>query len=284
MSRRRRGAASAISLFSFQDIITSVTAIVILLVLILTLELVIRTETRGVAAEDRQVAVQLRGAVAALERQAATLRAELSAAQAAALRGASFSESEVRQRKQVAAARAAELAAEIAALERDLARAASNRRRSEGALLTTRQKPTESAETVAEINARVSEIEKSNAAERERQKMLRAEGINPTVEKTLVFNPPPGESLVPILVEVSRDGLAAVIPGNGRPLRFPEVNGEFTQWLEGIDRTKEYIVVVLRPSGIRTYEAVLAAIRGAGIALGSELVGESMAISLGTGK
>ncbi len=49
MSRRNRSRA-AFSLFSFQDIITAVTAIVILLVLILTLELISRRQQ--VAAAD----------------------------------------------------------------------------------------------------------------------------------------------------------------------------------------------------------------------------------------
>jgi hypothetical protein len=256
----------------------------ILLVLILTLELVVRTKTQGVAVEHRQVAVQLRSAVDALERQAAALRTELSAVQAAALRDASFSEAEVRNRERVAAARATALAEEIAALEADLASAASMRRRSEGDLLTARRQPTESAETVAAMSARVSEIEMSNAAERARQNMQRAKGIDSSGAKTLVFNTPPGESLTPRLLEVSGDGLAAVNPGDGPPVRFRGVGGEFTRWLGSIDRTREYVVIVLRPSGIGTYDAVGAAIREAGLALGLELVGESMAVSLGSGK
>ena len=64
MSRRGRSKDVAISLFSFQDIITSVTAIMILLVLILALELATRVATKGMAAEDRRVAQQLKRSVA----------------------------------------------------------------------------------------------------------------------------------------------------------------------------------------------------------------------------
>lgn len=284
MSRRRRGAASAISLFSFQDIITSVTAIVILLVLILTLELVLRTQKRGGAQEDRRVAHQLQRAVAAMERQAATLKAELAAAQVNAVRGASFSESDTLRREQVASKRADELAEEISLLERELRSAVAKRRSSEGELLTTQQKPTESADHVAAMVARAAEIEQANAAEEARQKANRAKGAGASGAKTLVFNKPPGESLTPRLLEVSQDGLAAVVPGQRAPVRFSDVDRGFKRWLERIDRHKEYVVVVLRPSGIDRYDDVVAAVREAGIALGSELVGESMTVSLGTGE
>ena len=56
MARYRRHGAEPFSLFAFQDIVTSVTAIMVLIVLILALEVVMRSRTAGVAEDHRAVA------------------------------------------------------------------------------------------------------------------------------------------------------------------------------------------------------------------------------------
>ena len=134
MSRRGRSKDVAISLFSFQDIITSVTAIMILLVLILALELVTRVATKGMAAEDRRVAQQLKRSVAEMEKRLDRLRKEASAAQAAASDAAGFSAKETAEKQAKAARAAKELQDEIRRLEVQLRDAQSSRRTAEGRL------------------------------------------------------------------------------------------------------------------------------------------------------
>lgn len=284
MSRRGRNREAAISLFSFQDIITSVTAIMILLVLILTLELITRTQQKGVAAADRQVARDLRQAVEDMERRADALRAELADLQSSARQSATFSEEETRRREQEAAARAAELAEEIALLESRLRQAASARRQAEAALVDVPTLPPDaSAEHVAAMDARAQDIEEVNRRERERQRQAKAKPGDEA--PTLLFNRPEGEALRPRLVEVSGEGVAVMGRDGEEPRLFRGLlaAAEFDRWLESLDPSKDYVVVILRPSGIGRYDKVLEAVKDAGLGVGAEMVGESMPVSLSDG-
>lgn len=285
MSRRGRSKGAAISLFSFQDIITSVTAIMILLVLILTLELISSTRQRGVAAEDRRVASGLRASVDAMERDVATLRSELATLQAVATRSAAFSAADIRSREHKAAARARELAEEVALLDSRLRTASAARRRVEADLLAAGPvRPEDSADHVAALEQRVDAMEAANRAEDERQRQVRADTSPSNVAASLVFNTPPGELLVPRLVEVSAAGLATVEPDGRQPRRFRGPGRDFEAWLEALDSTAEYVVVILRPSGVRRYDEVVEAVRQADVGVGAELVGEATAVTLGQGK
>lgn len=284
MSRRGRATGAAISLFSFQDIITSVTAIMILLVLILTLELISRSQQRGVAAEHQRAARELRVAVGDMEGRAAALRAEIATLQSAARRSAAFSAAETRDRERQADERARRVMAEVDLLQSRLRAAAAARRRDEALLVADRSEaPRESAEHVAAMNARATEMEEANRAERDRQRRVRAREDGAADAPTFVFNLPPGETLAPRLVEVSAAGIAVTAADDGTPRRFPRPDGNFERWLSGLDSRSEYVVIILRPSGLKFHDAVKQAIESAQLAWGLELVGESMPVALGKG-
>lgn len=285
MSRRGRTTGAAISLFSFQDIITSVTAILILLVLILTLELITRTKQRGIAADDRRMATQLRKSVEDMERQAEALRAEIATLQSSAKLMAAFSETEVRQRARDADARTKQLTQEIELLETELRTAALSRRRTEAKIVADHAAaPEASAAHVAALTARAAEMEEANRTEQERQKTARTSTHAHTTASTFIFNAPPGETLAPHLVEVSGDGLAVLEKGGSPPRRFTSPGRKFDHWLASLDATTEYVVIILRPSGVSSYDAVEQALKTAGVAMGAELVGEATNVSLGDGR
>lgn len=281
MSRRGRTTGAAISLFSFQDIITSVTAILILLVLILTLELITRSRQRGVAVEHRRVAEDLRGAVADMERRSAALRSEIATLQSAARQSAAFSVAETEARSRRAAERAREVDAEIEMLESQVRAAASARRRDEGALVAERSgAPLESAERVAAMDARAAEMEQVNQAERAKQRDAKSAKIDASAAPTLVFNMPRGATLKPQFVEVSSVGLTVMGPDGALGRRFSGTDAAFDRWLSSLDSGSQYVVVITRPSGLRFHDAVIAAIESANLRYGLELAGEAMPISL----
>jgi hypothetical protein len=283
MSRRGRAKGSAVSLFAFQDIITSVTAIMILLVLILTLELITRSQQRGVSVEDRRVARELGQNVTALEERADLMRAELVAIQSAAGRAASFSEAETRRRTKQADELAAQVAEEVELLEGELRKAGTARRNSERELLASQAGPAqESVAHLEAMNDRAIAMELANTAERERQAETRV-GPTQAAAATFVFNASRDTSLEPRLVEVAGNGLSVLEAGAPQPRRFSGPGPAFNRWLAERDAGSEYVVVILRPSGIKLYNQVLEAVRKAGLAVGAELVGESMAVGLGSG-
>jgi hypothetical protein len=288
MSRRGRSKDVAISLFSFQDIITSVTAIMILLVLILTLELITRTATKGMAAEDRRVARELKKSVADMEQQLEHLRREAAGAKEAASDAAGFSASETQRRQTDAEQKAKELEQEVARLELQLRNAQASRRTAEARLVSTQAAPPEAIKDRADsLTRHASQMEEVNKEERNRQteeEKKAREGTSPAT--TLVFNAPPGNALSPLLVEVSKDGLVAVLEGGAATRKFGwgflGPSTDFTTWLQSRDKQREYVVIILRPSGLEKYDATRQAVVTAGFEVGTELIGEEMSLVLGT--
>jgi len=287
MSRRGRSKDVAISLFSFQDIITSVTAIMILLVLILTLELVTRVATKGMAAEDRRVAQELKRSVAEMEQRLEQLRKEAAAAQAAASDAAGFSAKETAEKQARAERAAKELQEEIRRLEVQLRDAQSSRRTAEGRLAASQtDDPEATAARAREADARAAQMEAANREEQRRQESETKRASDGTAAaRTLVFNAPPGTTLEPLLVEIAKDGLVAVGSDGESPHRFAwnllGLPAGFGDWLKGRNKTREYVVLILRPSGVERYDAVREAVVSAGFDVGTELIGEQMSLVLG---
>ena len=287
MSRRSRSKDVAISLFSFQDIITSVTAIMILLVLILTLELITREATKGMAAEDRRVAQELKRSVADMEDRLEQLRKEASLAQAAASDAAGFSAKETAEKQARAERDSQELREEINQREVQLRDAQSSRRTAEGRLTASQtEDPEAKAVRAKEVDARAAEMEAASREEKRRQKADEKEAREGTATaRTLVFNAPPGSTLEPLLVEIATDGLVAVGTDGGSPRRFAwtllGLPTSFGEWLRARDKNREYVVLILRPSGVDRYDATREAVVSAGFDVGTELIGEQMSLVLG---
>ena len=97
MAARRNSNRAAFSLFAFQDIITSVTAIMVLLLLILALELVSRVANVGVSEEHRKAAQQLRASISEIEAELEAKRAQVDAQRSLAAEAVQFSMEELEE-------------------------------------------------------------------------------------------------------------------------------------------------------------------------------------------
>jgi len=219
-----------------------------------------------------------------MERQADTLRAELTSLQASARRSASFSADETRRRERKAVEMARTIAEEVDVLETELRTAASTRRRAEATLITDpAARPEATAVHVAAMQARAIEMEEANLSESVRQAAAQAAGNDLAVARTLAFSRPPGGQLEPRLLEVSGQGLAVLEPGTTEPRRFPGLGRAFNRWLASLDGRTVYVVVILRPSGLDLYDRVTEAVKDVGLQMGAELVGESMTVTFAAG-
>lgn len=286
MSRRGRRSESPISLFSFQDIITSVTAIMILLVLILTLELIAKMDRKGAAVDDRRVVEDLSQSIEAMRKRCRELEQQTANAQSTAEKVASQSVRQVesdlrREQRRSEAARQKLAALVIKAQEAKEALRAAERE------LVKVQKATpvarDAAARASRAAATAAELEKSNERERLRQEVAKKElADQPKSVSKLVFNPPVGEQLKPLLIEVSNAGVAAMnddgsgVQDFGWGLVGPST--EFTAWLARRNKSREYVVIMLRPSGLDRLEATRKVISDAGLELGVELVSDEMDI------
>jgi len=285
MARSRRAAGPAISLFSFQDIITSVTAILILMVLILTLELISRLRRGGASVADVRSAGRLRVAANELARNIRELEQELDARSRSAEAVATFSADELGRSAEEYARQAAGLQEAIADIGRQVERAASERRAAESELVEIeKQRPEvehilDQAEDIAAATKGLIDRNTEASARLSMQEArTRQAGRLPT---TLVFNAVEGDAPKPRLVEVSGAGVR-LLDGEDRgdvhPWPLFGVHESFSSWLAALDRQREYVVIILRPSGMSRLDQVRAVIEGKSLGVGLELVGENMTV------
>lgn len=286
MARRGRGNGSPISLFSFQDIITSVTAIMILLTLILTLELITKMASRGVAADDRRIATELRQSLETLRKRLDELRAQTADARHTAIQVASQSIEQLETDRRRTQRSSESLTTSITSLKSQLKAARRKRNDSEKALLQAHRDGPDTARAhgqAARDRSAAKILEEQNEAEVRRQHDVEKElAEHPHLVSTLVFNPPQGEELKPIVAELSAQGIAVLTDDDeglkafGWGILGPPNN--FIRWLTDRKRDREYLVIMLRPSGLDKLESTKEAITSKGFELGLELVSEDMDI------
>ena len=180
------------------------------------------------------------------------------------------------------------LTARIASLGVAAREARLERRDAESDLVQMEKKETESSRhrsQAAKDMAAAKVLEENNKKEQDRQEKVEKDlKESPSVASTLVFNPPKGQLLWPILVELSGNGVAVMSDENsgaenlGWGLIGPP--DAFVKWFAGRTKANEYIVIMLRPSGIARLEATRTAIIAAGLEVGLELVSDEMDIVL----
>jgi len=288
MSRRGRANGSPISLFSFQDIITSVTAIMILLVLILTLELIARLNLKGVATEDHLTAVELDQSIDALRERVTQLQSQTKNVRDTARRVAAQSVPEIDAERRAVQRQCEDLRKRIDSLEPDAREAGMKRRNAEQELVEAGHGLPDAVRVEQQglrDQAAAMALEQQNTAESTRQKDRERDLQDaPQSVSTLVFNPAKGLSLKPILIELTDHGVAVMgdhkngVHRYGWGLLGP--SSDFVNWLAARDSSREYIVIMLRPSGLDRLEPTRQAVYDAGLELGLELVGGEMDIVL----
>ena len=267
MSRRGRSGPT-ISLFSFQDIITSVTAIVTVITLLLALDLVQRKQSKA-SDSSTMLAVEVLNRL----RQA---EAEL-----AALQTTSATTEEIT--RDVAATSPAELRAEIAeresaieALERERTRlqhqAEATEARRKDVLVEQFDLEPAKRET-SQVELTITELE------RQRREEL--------AENRLVYALPRGTTQAGWLIEVDgSDLLVAPLGRPAKPLKFTAGVSLFSssavkQLEHWIDREKlfsAYFLILVRPNGSNIFGDVQASLLRKKISHGSDLIGEDQVV------
>jgi hypothetical protein len=280
MPRKKSG--QPISLFSFQDIITSVTAILILILLIMTLELVTRKRTEA-ASSPAATREQLETAVARLEDHVASLRSRVKAStqvQASQRPRAEIEAELTVAENQLHAARVR--LEEVASVLRE-----STRLRFEAVArreaITNVESQVESLERRSEADESDAEqIETANQREQERQAEQRQQvDEKPRAGTELVFNRPANSGRTPWLLEISSDGCVALKLGsNTRRALGKVVDGTspFGNWLASLQARDDYCLLLVRPSGVGYQGKVESALEQAAIPYGVDFIGEDQAV------
>jgi hypothetical protein len=282
----RRKPAAAFSLFSFQDIITSVTAILILVMLLLSIELVSRRRQQA-ATDPDATRRQMAASVSRLESLTAVLREEVTA----------------RRTKRPARSREAAQREFVRVREEFEA----TRRRHDETLETqvTVSRLLKDAEAVAAARAgdveKVAQLEKQ--AEADRQQADRLEDANrkekdrqakrkseiadtPRSGTELVYNPQTDSNRRAWLVELSAAGITAVLLGGDRKEKLGadvSDSGQVARWIDELTPDGDYCLLLLRPSTPSSLEEEISVrLRNKGIRYGVDLIGEDQTVRDGT--
>ena len=262
MSRRGRG-GTPFSLFAFQDIITSVTGIMILVTLILALE-VIQKREGSPDNRTRQLTEDLDAAV----KQAAATQATVMATQAEIdrLRTAlTETDSNLRETVKVDQTQVSRKLQDLAELNKLL------------------------AEELAQSKRQVEESEKASDAINQEKESRESdnqslEQINATVQKKIeelrkmraanrvIFNQSSSSAKTPWLVELNADTiLAAEMGKKGKPQTFKSP-GAFTAWAVKRNRSSEYFVLLIKPTTISHFVAIRERLQQIGFDVGFDLL------------
>lgn len=245
----RRRAASPFSLFSFQDIITSVTGIMILVTLMLTIELLYRKE-HSPAAKTAQIAQRLQQAVEShrreaerLDREVEELRRELARAQTEILHLAAFDPQRV-------VSQTAELRELTAALEARLGEVRAEQAAAELRRQAAAQEQARRADDSKTLQQLLTDIRESE------QQLERLKQSN-----RVIYNAANGAAKRPWLIELSaREMLVAPAGASARAERFADL-AAFRQWLDRRDAGSEYFVLLVKPTGIERFTPALETLR-----------------------
>ena len=261
MSRRGRSMA-AISLFAFQDIITSVCGIVIVIVLLLAIELTSRRATPHATEQHNAAqAVDVSAESQQLEQELAQLTRESTANAELIERSGKLSAVELERRKGTLSQDEARLLEQL-----ESARVAA----AELAVRTAEA----AARSAADATLRKA-LASLQAEQRQLEQSIRDEKTSPRVR----FAFPRGKERSGVLAVVSQ-GKILVGPIENAAItdRFESrsesvVARDFLRWARG-SQAGGYVLVLIRPSGTDVWDELQTELRGSGLSFGFDLVSE----------
>lgn len=280
MTRKRRNAA--FSLFSFQDIITAVTAILILILLIMTLSL-IRQKKNTEATDGSASRKALEEITTDLLLQRNQLRdMEQSLEQnKKQQRSRNGLESEITSQRQ----NLSELRSECDALEntkKDIVRVEIQLQKKimemEGEFTQLELIEVE----IDQLKKQQMVVKQRNVLERDRQKerIDHSQVDGQPIGDALIFNASDQTGLQPWLLNVSSSGLTAYQLGKGN--QIPLGNGagsiEFSKWLSSRSSDRDHCLILVRPSGIKSLQAIQERLELTGLPFGIDLIAENASV------
>ncbi|HUY34067.1 MAG TPA: hypothetical protein VMV69_15065 [Pirellulales bacterium] len=262
----RRGAKSnPITLFSFQDIITSVTGIMILVTLLMALELSQR-QLQTPAVQTAVVVAELEPAVDEAQREVDELEARLAARDTELQELAGFDARRLHAETADAERQIARLESDVAQLETRARRAQEQRRE-----IQTRQASRRADWDAAE------ELTRRLEAARRRLEKLRS-------SNRLIYNSPVGAAKSTWIVEVTDAAVSTAPLGVSAPATTfgadtaSERLAAFLAWAAGRDRGSEYFVLLVKPSGITAFVELRDELGKLGFDLGFDVVAADQTI------
>lgn len=262
----RRGQNSTpISLFSFQDIITSVTGIMILVTLMMTLELVQRTMTSP-AVQTAVVTSEVETRTQQMRQRIEELKGELERRRLASEVLQGIDPRNLAERLQEVERTAARVEQDVERIRTTAEQAERNHERAKQTQTETERKRQQQKTLEEQLAAAADELEQLKKTNRR------------------IYNLDQGTAKKPWLIDVSarelrtaQVGVTAaptVLRGNS-PV---ELIAQLSAWLAARDPATEYLVLLIRPSAAELYVALRGEVERQGFELGFDLLGEGQTV------
>jgi hypothetical protein len=252
-----------ISLFSFQDIITSVTGIMILVTLFLALDVIRRrqgapdTQTAALTKELQEAAAhaaKIETAAAANRREIAQVRSQLQGREAELLEEARYDSAALQRQLR-------DLEELNRLLGRELADADSRRR-------AVQSQRDELARTDAQRDSDRQTLQQlTQQVQQQLEELRRLRDAN-----RVIFNVSAGGAKTPWLVELSPGKILAAEMGKAAPPQSFTSTASFIAWARQRSRTAEYFVLLVKPATLRDFYAARTALEKSGYDLGFDLL------------
>lgn len=266
--RRRRGNVSAISLFAFQDIITSVVGIFILIIICMVLQL---RETQTASGSPVQNYQEL------LETQQKIIQESqsLSKSMSQLMESLSNAKGTNRFSEQLAAQ-------ELESMER-MMRERLQRAEKELIEVTKAREETEKDKERLQIDqaALGPELEEMKAIQdqlsRMQQEMQQIETENPMVFSKTNLN---GRPLCILELKGGTIQWQATTTGEKRTWALPAERNALLQWLGSNEAGRWHFLILLKPSGANEFAQIRQTLKDANVKLGFDVVGEDQAIRI----
>ena len=288
MARRKN---IGVSLFSFQDIITSVTAIIILVLLLLTVELLFRKY--GLAASDVvRTQVELAKVESQLNEQVQSFEDSIAKARSDESSAVTPTKSELR--RQLSSLESKQRKAGQERLDANQVLAAAERKKQNsllelGSHQGDRERVKRLEQEAEEKKKQLEELKEANKLKKEKLEKLKEQVQDDKGSALeLVFKRPKNGHEQPWLLVLHEDGLAYLKLGSGitekLALASKKSSVELNDWLASLSYGDNYILLLIRPSGIQHQGWVMQAIGNAKLPVGVELIGEDQDVQDGSVK
>lgn len=245
---RRTARSNPVSLFAFQDIITSTTGILILLALVLILS--ITTKTQSSASPVERAGKQQLATLERLKVEVEVLRNATENVLAPDVSLISKSPREVKERL-------GQLIASNSSLEAEKERKLQIER--ELVLLSKDDGQDPFVEEVEKMAASISELEEAI------RQIKTSNRIVYNFRETLQ---------IPWLVQIDDGQLLAAMAGSDKVKSF-KTSAEFIRFAKKLPKNQRYVVMIVRPHGIANFDSVKTALGKVGFDLGTELIGDN---------
>ena len=259
MSRSRKKGAP-FSLFAFQDAITSVCGVVVLITLLLAVQLTSRTIESELETEPDD----------SLAERAAELREEIAEAREA-LDAVPTPRISFDASKPYAGLSAVDLRAKVSELDARLESARAELERAKSELPREESGAPSEEESTKELAALREELKRAEEEASAAKKSAR----EPLDENVVLFSFPEEASETPWFVDISGTRIVATPAKKGEEIKRFEKTDEFLTWAKTRPNKREYFVLIVRPSGAGAYDEISAGLDAAGRKTGVDLVAET---------